>query len=347
MSEAYTQVREFDDHRFVARVEDPKSHLSAYIALHRGDNGFPSFGATRIAVYGNDQDALRDALRLSRLMSYKAAMAGVKYGGAKGVIIANPKALKSRGQLLGAYANRVSMLGGKFVTGADLGVSAHDVKIMKKATPFVVGVEVDPVLYTAIGIHKGIEVCLQEVFGSSSLNSRSIAIQGLGKIGSSLLSLVYKHAKRIYAADINPLAAAAAKKKYPKIELMSPDKILYVRTDIVSPCAMGPVLNKGNIGKIKAAIVAGGANGQLTEASVGDMLHNSGILYAPDYVLNGGGLISVVDEYENHNQDEQRLLKRLENIPTMLRKIFTASKQTGNSTNAVADSMAERIFNKH
>lgn len=340
--------KEFDQHRLVSFVYDPKTKLEGFVAIHRGTLQNPAFGATRIAAYKSKEEALADALRLSKLMSYKAAMAGLKYGGGKGVIILPPLAnAAERRELLTAYSRKINYLGGHFITGADVGITQSDLKVMRAASDYMVGVSSDPVKFTAQGMLNGIEICLNEVFGNPSVKGRSFAIQGVGKIGTALLQLTYKQASKIYVADVDPQRLEYIKKTFPKVEIVLPSQIYKQKVDVFSPCALGGSLNPKTITKIKSPIIAGGANNQLDDRTTGELLHKIGILYAPDYVINAGGLISVVDEYEHKKFDSKRTTKRLNNITVMLNNVIKQSKQTNRATNIVADDIAEKIFNNH
>ncbi|MBI5529983.1 MAG: hypothetical protein HY918_00580 [Candidatus Doudnabacteria bacterium] len=335
------ELKEFDGHRLVSFIYDPKTNLEGFIAIHRGD---PAFGATRICSYQNRTEALRDALRLSKLMSYKAAMAGLKYGGAKSVIIL-PKQSQNKNNLLKAYAKKVNLLGGHFITGADVGISADDVKLMRQSSPYFIGVNVDPVKYTALGIFYALEESLKEIFGDKSLSNRSFAIQGAGKIGTAFLKHLYGKTKTIYIADSNLQKLKEVKKAFPKVIITSVEDIFKQKVDVLSPCAMGHVLNSETIKQIRAPLIVGGANNQLASPEIGNTLFKQGILYAPDYIVNGGGMISVVSEYENSKINDSKIIKKLDIIPQTLGKVIKKSLQQKLATNIVADRMAEKIFN--
>lgn len=338
----------FDGHKMVSFVYDDKSKLEGFIALHRGSLQNPAFGATRIVPYASKEDAIKDALRLSKLMSYKAAMAGLSYGGAKGVIIL-PSGISAieRKALLKAYAQKVNYLGGRFVTGADMGISEADLKVMRSTSDYIVGMSSNPVKFTALGMFSALEIVLEEMYGLKDISGRSFAIQGVGKIGTAFLDLIYNRAGKVVIADIDAGQVAAVKKLYPKVSIVTPAAIYKQKVDVFSPCASGGVLNSKTISRIKAGIILGGANNQLEDAEVGELLFKLGILYAPDYVVNAGGLISVVDEYEHKKFDQARTMKRLNNIKVMLHSILKLSNKQNCATNIVADEMAEKIFNNH
>ncbi len=337
---------EFDDHRVVSFLSSARVGLRAFVALHRVNHDVPAFGATRLVAYPSEEAALRDALKLSRLMSYKAAIAGIKYGGAKGVIIKPDIGHNNKEDLLRSYAEKLNYFNGRFITGADVGVDHKDVATMAEVSPFCIGFTNHPAKFTALGILYSIQVCLQDVFGSSDLSSRSFAIQGVGKVGAELLSLLHKKAKRIFIADINPERISQVKKMYPEVEVVPPEEIHRQEADVFSPCALSSSLNLATIQELRCKMIVGGANNQLEDEHIGVLLNNKlGILYAPDYVVNAGGLISVVDEYENKKADLKRIENRVQKIKLNLQKILEDSKSQHKATNLVANQMAEAIFN--
>ncbi len=338
-------IKYFDNHRLVSYITDPQSGLRAFIALHRGGLKTPAFGATRYVVYESESDALKDALQLSRSMSYKAAMAGLKYGGGKGVIIADPKLDKKA--MLQAYAEKLNYFNGNFITGADVGLDASDLGLMATHSRFLVGSKSDPVHFTALGLYYSLEATMAQYFGNEDISGKSFAIQGLGKVGSALLSLIYERAGNIYVADIRKDVTRKIKSKYPKVHVVDTVDIYKQKVDVFAPCALSNALSIRTIKKLQAKTVVGGANGQLESSDIGAILHRLGILYAPDYVVNAGGLISVVDEYEHQGADKHRIAKRVKNIKDTLKQIFKQSKKKDCPTNIVADQMAEKIFNNH
>jgi len=336
---------EFDGHKFVSFVFDKKSGLRGVIAIHRGGLTSPAMGATRLWGYSSEADAISDALRLSKIMSYKSALAGVKYGGAKAVLIGSDLTPKKRKELCRAYAKRINYLNGKFITGTDVGLEDDDVKIMRKETPYIIGTRVDPALYTAIGVVNGIQACLKKVFGKESIKNHSFAIQGLGKTGFRILKILYRDTKKIYIADIDSKKITKAKKMFPEIKVVPPAKIYKENVDVFVPCALSGVLNSETVSELHTKIIAGSANNQLKSDDIGNLLHKLGILYAPDYVINSGGLISVVDEFENENPNDKRINKKVLKLKTTLKKIFAKSKKQDKATNIIANEMAEKIFN--
>lgn len=336
---------EFDDHKFVSFLYDRESGLRGFIAIHRGNTKHPAFGATRFWNYESEFEALRDVLKLSKAMSYKAALSGLKYGGAKGVIMRSPIIEKNKKLAFKIYAERVNYLSGHFITGADVGISKQDVKEMHRVSPYMVGVKADPVKFTTLGIYYSIRVCLEQRFGSEKIEGRTFAIQGLGKIGSDILEMLYERGGKIYAADINQAIVRKIKIRFPDINIVKPSQIHKQEVDVFSPCALGNCINHSNIKELRCKIIAGGANNQLEDVRVGKKLHKSGILYAPDYVVNAGGLISVVDEFEYKDYRVKRVKERVAKIGKSLRKIIRKSERENRATNLVADEMAEEVFN--
>ncbi len=339
------QLPEFDDHKMVSFISDSSTGLRGFIAVHRGDLRRPSFGATRFWKYASEGEALRDALRLSRIMSYKLALANLPYGGAKCVLIAPRKNHVEKQSLLKSYAERVNYLSGRFITGTDVGLDDDDLAVMRRHSQYMVGAKGDVVRFTGLGVFYGIQVSLKEVFGGDDTSKFSFAIQGVGKVGEALLRLLYKKSKRIVIADVNKKRVAEAKKEFPQIEVVPPSKICTQEVDVFCPCALGGTLNKKTAPLLRCRIVAGGANNQLENGRAGDMLREQGVLYAPDYAVNAGGLICVVDEYEHSTYSAKRVASRVLQIKKNLQQIFRTAKKTGKAPGRVADEIAEKRFN--
>jgi len=340
---------EFDDHIRVYSIDNPDIGLKGFIAIHRKNKNVPSFGATRLWHYKDPLDALSDALRLSRLMSYKAALAGLPCGGAKGVIIA-PEQLSNakRKELLIEYANEVKKLNGEFITGTDVGISEDDLMLMKNAGNFFVGINGNTAKHTAIGIRVAIKTCVESIDGTDDLSDKTIAIQGLGKVSQALLDLIYPEVKQIFATDINQDTIEHIKQAYPRISIVAPLEIHKQNVDIFAPCALSHSLTNESVSELKCSIIAGGANNQLENELVGDKLFKMGILYAPDYVVNAGGLISVYDEYEHPGAyDQEKIIKKVNGIKDVLQNILSKSREKGLPTNRIANEMAEKIFNEY
>lgn len=338
------KMEEFDGHQLVISLYTPTGEVAGFIAVHKGSSLHPSFGATRIAHYPDPDEALRDVLRLSRLMSYKSALAGLPYGGAKAVLFHQDLFSEKRTEVIKRYVDTVNYLRGAFVTGADVGVANEDLYLMKQHSGSIVGITVDPVKYTVLGIVNGIQVCLEEVFGTDTLTGRSFAIQGLGKIGSGLVKELAPHAEKIFVCDPNEKKVQAIQETFPNVIAVAPSDIFLQEADVYCPAAFGNVFTLENVPHLLCKIIAGGANNQLKSNKVGDLLFEKGILYAPDYVINAGGLISVVEEYEHPTVDETRLQSKVNGIKDTLRAILSESKRLHKPTHRVADEMAQEHF---
>jgi leucine dehydrogenase len=341
---SYQKVQEFDGHGLVVSLYSPHGDLAGFIAVHKGSQTHPSFGATRIAHYSNHDEALKDVLRLSRLMSYKSALAGFSYGGAKAVLFHKDTFAQNRAEIIKRYVGVVNYLRGSFITGADVGVTLDDLLLMKKNSSYIVGLTVDPVHYTVLGILHGIDVCLEEVFGTDDVSKRSFAIQGLGKIGGGLVRALAPRAEKIFVCDPDEKKIEVMKKEFPNIVVVTPSEIFSQKADVYCPAAFGNVFTSESLPQLACSIIAGGANNQLQSNEVGDNLFKNGILYAPDYVINAGGLISVVEEYEHPNINEKALIRKVDRIKETLRSILSDSKRLHKPTHRVADALAEKRF---
>lgn len=340
---------EFDHHYLVKFIEDKSVGLRGFIAIHR--DGGASLGATRLWRYASKQEALRDALRLSRLMTYKSAIAGFRYGGAKAALMIPKGGIKNHKRYFEAYASQVNVLQGKFITGTDVGVIDDDIKVMERITPYVIGSKLDPAHYTAIGVVEGIKVSLKHIFGRDTIRGRSFAIQGVGKVGSVVLRQIYKSAKNIYIADVDGAAVRRIKKQYPRVTVVAPAVIHKQEVDVFVPCALSGVLNRRSVPQLRCKIVAGSANNQLTNGKrsrsiVGKLLRDRDILYAPDYIINTGGFIAVVDEYTHGKPSKRRIFKRIENMEQVLGAVFRRAKKEQRDPGALADHLVEALMKR-
>lgn len=343
----YKSLSEFDDHNSVVFIYNKKAKLHGFIAFHRGGFDTPSFGATRFLEYANEADALRDVLRLSRLMSYKNALAGLPYGGAKAVLIKFKNYdMSQKNILLGEYAKHISRLHGAFITGTDVGLDINDLKVLSSKSKNFVGMINNPEKATAQGLYYSMETVGKYINGGPTVDGMSFAIQGLGKVGEEILSLVYGKASTIYVSEINKKTLKRVKKKYPQIVVVHTNKILQQKVDIFCPCALSNVLNSRSISQIKAKAIVGSANNQLKSLAVGEILHRLGVLYCPDYVVNAGGLIAVADEYKNKKPGGKNLDKKLRDIGKRIDRILSLSKKKNKSPAVIAEEMAQRIFNR-
>ncbi len=337
---------EFDNHCLVTFNFDKKSSLLGFIAIHRFRSDFPSFGATRLWNYPSLVEALKDALRLSKTMSYKAALANLPVGGAKAVLISNENlSNKNKELLLSEYAKRVSYLSGKFITGSDVGLSKDDIKKLKKCSPYFVGTKVNPEKYTALGLLYSIKSGLKFLYGKDNLEERSIAILGVGKVGGELLRLLYRCTKKIVISDIKEELVEKMVREYKGVKVVKPNLIYKEKVDVFSPCALSGCISSSNIKRLNFKLIVGGANNQLESEDLAEKLYKRGILYAPDYVVNAGGLISVYDEYRYKKPSLKRIENKISKIAKVLEKIFEESQRLRKSTLEVANKMAEKVIN--
>ena len=333
-----------DKYYLIHKLEDKESKLKGYIAIHRLNKSYPSFGATRFMKYKSESEALKDVLKLSKLMSYKNALAGLPYGGAKAVII-EPKGKYSREKILNAYARELNKLKDKFVTGTDVGFSKVDLNILNKKTTNVVGFYVNPENATAYGLMLSLRKALKHTFNNDNYKNVSYAIQGVGKVGGELLSMLIKEGvKDIYIADLNKSILDEFNKRYPFIKVVSIDKIHTQKVDVYCPCAFSNALNIKTIKELKCRIVVGSANNQLESIKTGEELHNLGILYCPDYIVNSGGLIAVTEEYSNKKNNKTKLNNKLKNIEKRMEEILNLSKLENKATILVTEEIAMNLL---
>lgn len=339
-------MKTIDTHRSVHAVYDGID-LAGFIAIHRGKVSHPAFGATRLFEYESVGAALGDALRLSRGMSFKAALAGLHYGGGKGVLIfrkdkhSDPGA---RRHLIERYVSTVNSLGGVFVTGADLGIDLSDVQEMHRHSNHIVGVVNDPVRHTADGILHAIEVTLQTTLHDPSIKGRTFAIQGVGKIGRAVAERLIAQGGRVYWSEINEDTARRFTLDFPGTQRVDADKIHMCPVDIFVPCGVGGTISDQIAETLSSRAIVGGANNQLRTQSAASVLHRRGIIYAPDYVVNSGGLISVIGEYENRAASE--IDSQIISIGNALMRIFHISSENDLSPATVADNEAARIVDQ-
>lgn len=334
---------EFDEHQGFFRIEDPSIGLLAFIAIHRVLFGRPSFGATRYFEYESESEAIREVLSLSKMMTKKALISNLKVGGAKGVIL--HKRGQDKKRVLAEYALHLDQLKGIFVTGSDLGVTKEDVMLMDNKSEYIVGVKVSPEKFTAQGLFLSILECKDEFFKKRMINDVSFGIQGLGKVGLETLNLLYSQSKKIFVSDFNSKKTALVSLKYPKVIVIEPALIHKKELDFFIPCGLNNIVNSRTVNDFKCKIILGGANNQLESEDVGGKLFKKGIFFAPDYVVNAGGLISVVSEYEGVIT-EREIANKIKIIPLNLKKIIRKSKETKIPPNLVADLMVKNIYNE-
>jgi leucine dehydrogenase len=332
----------FEGHEEVVYFHDPPSGLRAIIAVHSTALG-PALGGTRFYPYPSEAAALQDVLRLSRGMTYKAAAAGLDLGGGKAVIIGDPKRAKSE-HLLRAYGRFVESLGGRYITAEDIGTSREDMDIIRRETRFVTGVSPslggsgDPSPVTAQGVYLSMLACAEEVWHEHSLSGRRVAVQGVGKVGYPLVSLLVQGGAHVIVSDVDVDALARVVRDF-GVDTAPTEEIYTVPCDMFAPCAMGGIINDDTIPKLHCRVVAGSANNQLAHRKHGQALAELGILYAPDFVVNAGGLINVADELEGYKPE--RATAAVENVYRTLRDVFTIAREDHISTADAADQYAE------
>ncbi|MCZ8324025.1 MAG: amino acid dehydrogenase [Sphingomonadaceae bacterium] len=346
---------DFDDHELVQVVRDRASGLTAIIALHSTHLG-PGAGGTRFWHYGDPAIAMRDALRLSRGMSYKNAMAGLPMGGGKAVVLADPAGTKTP-EMLAAFGAAIDAMGGRYVTAEDVGMSEADMVAIAARTRHVTGLPAkdasqaggDPGPFTARGIYYGIKAAVAYRLGKDDMAGIHVAIQGTGSVGGGVARLLAADGAKLTLADVNAERAASLAAEL-GAEAVSADCIMDMGCDVFSPNALGAILDDAGIARLQAPIVAGGANNQLARAEHGQVLAARGILYAPDYVINAGGIIAVALEYlaREHGQPGSldEVHRRLAEIPGRLTAIWDESKSSGRPADQVADAMAQRLIGR-
>ena len=342
-------LADFDAHEDVLFVTDDECGLKAIIAVHSTHLG-PAAGGARFWHYAEDEEALIDALRLSRGMSYKNAMAGLPLGGGKSVILADSERTKTP-ELLHAFGKAVDQLGGRYVTAEDVGMSVADMIEVRRTTQFVAGlpnsgsdVGGDPGPHTSLGVFLGIKAAVKRALGKDSLHGLHIAMQGAGSVATGVALHACTDGARLSIADVEQ-AKAQKLADATGGTVVSPDEILGLDADVLSPNALGAILTEQTIAALKVPIVAGGANNQLATPEDGRRLHERGILYAPDYVINAGGIINVCTEYLGDG-DATLVRKRIEGIPVRLEQIWAESQTSGRNPASVADAMAQKLIGR-
>ncbi len=339
-------------HEQLVYFNDKTTGLRGVICIHDTTLG-PALGGTRLWDYASEDDAVLDAFRLARGMTYKAACAGLNLGGGKTVLFGDPKKVKSEAYFRG-LGRFVQSLNGRYITAEDVNTTTKDMAYVNMETDYVVGLpgkSGNPSPVTAWGIFMGIKATLKEVFGDDSIKDRSFAVQGSGQtgyylikylLGQDYLSNSYKPEKaaKIYFSEINDDYIKRMKKEHPEVEFVEPDKIYGLNVDIFSPCALGAVINDESIPKFKCKAIAGSANNVLKDEKHGRELKEKGILYAPDYVINAGGLINVY--HELHGYDKNKAVNDVELIYDRLLEIYEISKNKNVATSDAADKFAEK-----
>ena len=341
---AFFDLVDFDDHEQVVFCSDKATGLKAIIAVHNTALG-PGAGGCRFWDYDNDEQALTDVLRLSKGMTYKNAMAGLKLGGGKAVIIGNPKNLKST-ELFEAFGRAVNNVGGRYYTAEDVNITTADMAIVNSQTDFVAGLDGksgNPAPFTALGTFLGIKAAVKFKLGKEDLTGLKVAVQGLGSVGYDLCAKLHAAGANLVVTDINQAALDKAASEF-GATIVSLDDIYHQDVDVFSPCALGASVNDETIDVFKASIIAGCANNQLAAAKHDQLLKDKGILYAPDYVINAGGIINVALEIYPQPYCETEATQLVEKIYQTLMSIFDKAANENKPTGIVADEMAREII---
>ena len=336
--EIFNYLEKYDYEELVF-CQDKASGLKAIIAIHDTTLG-PALGGTRIWDYQTEEEAIVDALRLARGMTYKNAAAGLNLGGGKTVIMGDPKKIKSE-QLFRAFGRFVEGLNGRYITAVDMNATTQDMAYINEETDYVAGLEGksgDPSPVTSYGIFRGILAGANEVYGSHDLTGKKVAVQGLGAVGYGVCEHLKEAGADLIVTDIVKESVDRAVENL-GAKAVGPDEIYGVDCDIYVPCAMGGVINDNTIESLKCKIVAGSANNQLAEDRHGDMLEDKGILYVPDYVINSGGVINVYEELKGYSED--RAMARASAIYDAINRVIEISKEENIPTYKAADRMAE------
>lgn len=330
------------DYEQLVICQDKTTGLKAFIAIHDTTLG-PALGGTRMWTYASEEEAIEDALRLARGMTYKNAAAGLNLGGGKAVIMGNPKTDKND-EMFRAFGRFIEGLNGRYITAEDVGTTEADMDLIHLETDYVTGVSAEfgssgnPSPVTALGVYKGMKAAAKEAFGSDSLKDKTIAVQGVGNVAYTMCEYLHKEGAKLIVTDINEEAVQRAVDNF-GATAVGIDEIYSQEADIFSPCALGAVINDETIPQLKVKVIAGSANNQLKNPEHGDKIHDMGIVYAPDYVINSGGVINVADELDGYNRE--RALKKVDTIYQTIEKIFAISKRDGIPSYVAADRLAE------
>lgn len=328
-------------------VQDKNSGLKAIIAIHDTTLG-PALGGLRMWNYESEEEAIIDALRLARGMTYKNAAAGLNLGGGKTVLIGDPRKDKNE-EMFRAFGRFVQGLNGRYITAEDVGTTEKDMDIIYEETDYVTGISPEfgssgnPSPVTAYGLYKGMKAAVEEYFGDTSLEGKTVAVQGVGSVAYNLCKYLHDEGANLIVSDINEDAVKRAVEAF-GAKAVDPNDIYSVECDVFSPCALGGIINDDTIPQLKAKVIAGSANNQLKEDRHGDILNELGIVYAPDYVVNAGGVINVADELFGYNRE--RAMRKVEQIYTNTKRVFEIAKRDNIPTYVAAGRMAEERIQK-
>jgi leucine dehydrogenase len=330
-------------HEQLVFFREQVSRLRAIVAIHDTTLG-PAIGGVRMWPYETEEEAIEDALRLSKAMTYKAAGAGLNFGGGQTVMIGEPRTEKTE-SLFRALGRFIEGLGGRYIAAEGVGTNLNDMDYIRMETRYVMGVPSsrggsgDPSPFCADGLIRGLEAAWKFLTGADSLEGIKVAVQGLGRVGSIMVERLTGEGAVVIVSDLDPEAVRRITSTF-DVEAAAPDAIYGVKCDVFSPCALGGILNSRTIPRLRCKLVAGAANNQLEDARDGDALHRRGILYAPDYIVNAGGLINVADEI--YGYDEERAKRKTAAIGDALLEVLFAAREQRIPTHVAADRFAER-----
>lgn len=334
----------FDDHEQVVFCNDKDTGLKAIIGIHNTVLG-PALGGTRMWNYSSEWDALNDVLRLSRGMTFKSAITGLNLGGGKAVILGDAKTQKTP-ELMRRFGEFVHSLSGKYITAEDVGMETADMDTVREVTPYVTGISEDkggagnPSPITAYGVYMGMKAAAKFKYGSDNLEGRSVLVQGIGHVGESLVEHLSKEGAKVLISDINEARLEEVSKLY-NAQIFADADVYSAEVDIYAPCALGATINDDTIDRFKASIIAGAANNQLADDKRhGIILREKGILYAPDFLINAGGIINVYAELEGYGKKE--IMEKTENIYNTTLEILTSAETNGISTHEAALKIAQQ-----
>lgn len=331
----------------VAKVHDPESGLRAIISVHNTALG-PALGGMRMWPYASEEEALTDALRLSKGMTYKSAVAKTGLGGGKSVIIGAPKDIKSEALFL-AMGRFIDAFDGSYITAEDVNIKVEDLEIVRRSTKHVTGLSRqdggsgNPSPYTAYGVYLGIRAALGWKCGDDNVAGRSVAVQGVGAVGSEVCRRLRKAGAKVFVTDQKEDRVRALENEI-GVEAVANDEILSLDVDVLAPCALGAIIDDDSIETLRCMIIAGAANNVLLEPKHGRVLRERGVLYAPDYVINAGGIINVSAEFAAGGYDEKQAIRLIERIPQALKEVWTIAEEETIPASDAADHLAQRIL---
>jgi len=342
MNTTIFEVLQAYDYEQLVFCQEKDLGLQAIIAIHDTTLG-PAAGGVRVLPYASEQEAIDDVLRLARGMTYKGAAAGVNLGGGKCVVRADPRREKSEA-LFRALGRFIQRLGGLYIAGEDVGTNTHDMELIGLETPHVFSLPVEEEVshFTAFGVLQGIRACLQSVYGSAELQGRTIAVQGVGAVGSRVVRHLLEEGAVVTVTDTEQKKRDSLVAAFPRLLTSAPEDIHKCPVDIYCPCALGAVLNERTLPELRCQIVCGAANNQLADEHCGDLLSQTRILYAPDYLVNAGGMIAYADSRHPQGFNRQRALAQVSRIYDTLARVFAIAREQAIPTYRAADRLAEQ-----